>query len=93
MVKPIEPGCLALVINCRHAGDIVTVVRRLKSGDLCIDKQGNVAGINRANDAWEVETAEHRGLFQEKNLLRIDGFDEPQRDDAEIVDRLAWQSF
>lgn len=90
-IKPIEVGCMALVINCKHAGDVVTVVRQLKRGDVLKTKQGDAVGLNFHEGVWEVETAELRGKFFEANLLRIDGHDPDllkEWDDLEVISKM-----
>lgn len=73
-MKPIEPGCKAMIVKSAvpaNLGKVVTVVRYL----------GKVPGFN-LSDRWQVAERiirSKRGLIvdhtNESKLIRIDGFD------------------
>ena len=65
-MKPIEPGCLALIVAGECTGTVVTAVRRVTSDEI-------VHGYQAGRDGWLVEAGNDIGVFADWGLMRIDG--------------------
>lgn len=71
-MKPIEPGCLALVISGPNAGEGCEVICWVEPGDEFITSDGpydNGTGIS----GWAVEFGDGCGVYLPDRLRRIDG--------------------
>jgi hypothetical protein len=79
-MKPIEPGCLALLINLNNHselnGTVCQVVQFLGQPDPAVYG----GPLDQTGDYWEVIDAEgDQSCARERNLMRID-------DDGELAD-------
>lgn len=91
MQKPIEPGCLCVVIHPRFYGTPVTAIRFVAA------KTPTPMGRLTKRACWEVlceEASKGIGYFDECYLLRIDGGDpdavqEETRNQEEPADAIA----
>lgn len=82
-IRPIEPGCMALVIAGENAGEACHVMRWVEHGDAF-----SAAGRRRRNlcggGGWGVEFRDGWGVFEPHVLLRIDDHGE-DADDYEVI--------
>ncbi len=74
-MKPIEPGCMAMVINVpEHAGKTVTVIDWWPKGEIRCMSHG--ALWRATSDGWLVQVeGGQQGHFCPVNLMRIDGYE------------------
>ena len=84
---PIKEGCKALIINCNGASGEVTVGK-------CHDKKASngapIWGIDK-NIPWFSKQDSHKTLLPfcpEDKLMRIDGFENKQTSEHEIMERV-----
>lgn len=71
-MKPIEPGCLALVISGPCTGEQCEVICWVSNGDsfkASVGGYDNDTGVS----GWAVEFIDGCGVFTTDRLLRIDG--------------------
>lgn len=82
MNKPIEPGCLALVISGPNAGESCEVICWVGDGDDFPTSGGeytNVTGVS----GWAVDFGDGCGIYLPGRLRRIDGDAESAESHAE----------
>lgn len=99
--KPIEEGCLALIISGKEVGATVTVGSCLGSHyhtTPCIEHgERSLTGV-RGADLWEVDMPiewpvcceydrKYFNVIPEDELCRIDGYDEGQEQDGKEHDK------
>ena len=90
-MKPIEPGCLALVLVGEYSGQVVTVGHRAICGEIA--PNGAVYWNGSCEHVWLVygdvvsKTGGHGWAYaREKSLMRIDGHEEKTKQrEAETV--------
>jgi len=76
MQKPIEPGCMCLVVGGSPSGvgESCTVIQWVNDGDAFMTRGGRFEN-NTSISGWAVEFGDGCGVFLDKNLRRIDGGD------------------
>ncbi|WP_252108965.1 MULTISPECIES: hypothetical protein [unclassified Halomonas] len=81
-MKPIEPGCLVVVLRGNLANNVAVAVERVPAQqgiERHPDRMQHLPSTWRFNcDAWEIEMAsdpECAWVVAENNLMRIDGGD------------------
>ena len=87
MNKPIEAGCLAIIIstfrNPQYIGSVVKVVEKV--GNLNIHRGREC--LFRDHYAWFCECAGEGVYVSEKHLLRIDDYDASADEDLANIDQ------
>ncbi|MFJ5538570.1 hypothetical protein [Vreelandella titanicae] len=68
-MKPIEPGCMCLIVNSEYAGTSVTAVRRVTPKEI-------IHGYRADCHGWLVDKGDLFGVFVDAQLRRIDDYDE-----------------
>lgn len=93
-MKPIEPGCLALILRGNMKNHVVTAVSRIAPGESITYHPGrswaNERQMKVSSASWECDSASDPEVswnVAENNLMRIDGGDEliEQDDDLEVT--------
>lgn len=70
-MKPIEPGCLALVISGPNTGETCEVICWANCGDVFPTPAGNYCN-NSGLAGWAVDFGDGCGVYETRALLRLD---------------------